>query len=136
MYAIRLPWPVVEVKFGWRPIHFALYRTLDHVKYLEDHGADLQAEGGLQRNALHFAVVSGRLDLVRYVMQKFKGFINELDCDGWTPLFCALREAQIWDIRFSQRTDIIEELKENGAEIMICADGGLEGDAPTGHPNR
>ncbi|KNG84928.1 hypothetical protein ANOM_006408 [Aspergillus nomiae NRRL 13137] len=81
---------------GRRPIHFALYRTIEHVQYLLENGADLFEKDILGRNALHFAVVSGRLDLVKFIIQRKPMLVNEEDCDGWTPLFWAVRECLRW----------------------------------------
>lgn len=57
------------------PLHFALYRTQEHVELLLEKGADLDAVDILNRNALHIAVLSGRLDLVRFVLDKRPGFV-------------------------------------------------------------
>lgn len=55
---------------GRRPIHFSLYRTVELVRYLREQRAELFEEDSLQRNVLHFAVASGRLDLVQYVLKE------------------------------------------------------------------
>ncbi|KAF7136881.1 hypothetical protein CNMCM5793_006496 [Aspergillus hiratsukae] len=107
-------------RFGRRPIHFALSRSLDYVKLLRARGAELFAEDAMLRSALHFAVISGRLDLVKYIIRKNKSLVNHEDCDGWTPLFWALRPGRYWKWDDSERCDIIRELKEkNGASIMV-----------------
>ncbi|KAL9121475.1 MAG: hypothetical protein Q9187_001966 [Circinaria calcarea] len=113
----------VEDNIGRRPIHFALYRTLDHVKCLRDQGAELLVTDVMQRNALHFAVISGQLDIVKYVLDEQPGLAKERDCDEWTPLFWAVRECFIWDTQTSERAAIIEILKKNGADIMDRGEG-------------
>lgn len=77
----------VEDMVGRRPIHFALYRTLDHVKCLLDpvNKTELFVTDLLQRNALHFAVVSGRLEVVKYILDQKPYLAKEKDCDDWTP---------------------------------------------------
>ena len=69
-----------EDRLGRRPIHFALYQTLVKVEYLRGKGADLFAKDVMQRNALHFAVASGRLDIVKYVLKEKPELVNEGDC--------------------------------------------------------
>ena len=74
-------------KIGRRPIHFALYKSLDFVRCLQEKGASLDATDKIGRNALHFAVLSGRLDVVQHVLSHKRDMINMPDRDGWTPLF-------------------------------------------------
>ncbi len=57
------------------PLHFALYRTREHVDLLLGKGLSLDAVDILGRNALHMAVLSGRLDLVRFVLSERPGFV-------------------------------------------------------------
>ncbi len=57
------------------PLYFALYRTREHVDLLLEKGASLDAVDVLDRNALHLAVLSGRLDLVRFVLSERPGFL-------------------------------------------------------------
>jgi len=112
---------------GRRPVHFALYRTLEHVTTLCDrddgNNADLFALDYMERNALHFAVISGRLNLVQHIIKQRPGLAKEKDCDGWTPLFWAVREALNWDVETSERAAIIETLVKDGADIMDVVEG-------------
>lgn len=115
-------------KIGRWPVQFALYRSVEFVKRLCNRGPDqssaqLLVKDAMQRNALHFAVVSGRLDLVRYVITQQKGLAKEKDCDGWTPLFWAARKCYKWDTQTSERAQIIQELLNDGADIMSMAEG-------------
>ncbi|KAH8120877.1 ankyrin repeat-containing domain protein [Trichoderma asperelloides] len=110
-------------KIGRRPIHFALYRTLDHVKYLLRTGAAIEGTDRMKRNALHFAVVSGRLDIVRYVLAKNMDLTSSRDIDNWTPLMWAVRVCGKWDTRSSYRLGIIKELLNHGADRMVEGEG-------------
>ncbi|CAO2650411.1 Nn.00g017030.m01.CDS01 [Neocucurbitaria sp. VM-36] len=110
-------------RVGRRPIHNALYRTLEFVELLYENGATLFVEDKMQRNALHFAVVSGRLDVVKYIIGKRKDLVNEVDCHGWTPLFWAVRRCNLWGTKESERGAIIKELKIQGADIMARSEG-------------
>ncbi|KAI9651072.1 hypothetical protein NHQ30_001109 [Ciborinia camelliae] len=121
--------PKVDVYdgMGRSPIHFALYRTIEHIERIcsaSNGDIDpLDAKDFMGRNALHFAVVSGRLDVVQYVLQRRKNFVNERDIDGWTPLLWAIRDCDHWDTRSDQKVKIIEELLRCGASILVKGEG-------------
>jgi ankyrin repeat protein len=108
---------------GRRPIHFALYKELKLVEYLCVNGADIFDLDLMERNALHFAVASGRLDVVKYTIDINPDFVHAGDCDGWTPIFWAVRECLYWETETNQRGAIIEELIARGASITIQAQG-------------
>ncbi len=114
-----------EDRMGRRPIHFALYRTVNYVECLLENGAKLFVNDAMRRTALHYAVLSGRLDLVKYILEKEEGktLANRGDCDGWTPLFWAVRECLLWDTQTTERGAIIKELKAHGADIMAQGEG-------------
>ena len=109
-----------EDPVGRRPIHFALYRTLEHVMCLlgGENKAELMVNDIMQRNPLHFAVISGRVDVVQYVLDQNPSLAKEKDCDDWTPLFWAVRDCSCWGTQSENRAGIIKLLKEAGADIM------------------
>ncbi|KAI0393159.1 ankyrin repeat-containing domain protein [Xylariaceae sp. FL0594] len=104
---------------GRTPLHMALYRTREHVELLLEHGADLGAVYVIQRNALHYGVLSGQLDIVKLVLDKLPGLVNEPDDHGLTPLLWALRLTDRWGARRSQMRDIIKELIDRGAHRLV-----------------
>ena len=108
-----------EDAIGRRPIHFALYRTVDYVKRLCEAGTDLEGEDLMKRSALHFAVLSGRLEVVKYVLSQRKELVSYPDLDDWTPLLWAVRECDMWNTEISERAAIIEELCRCGASLMV-----------------
>jgi ankyrin repeat protein len=112
---------------GRRPIHFALYRTLENVHALcrrdDGNNVDLSTPDIMGRTTLHFAVVSGRLEIVQFVIERLPGSSKHKDRDGWTPLFWAVREVFKWDTRSSERANIIEELIRDGAKVVDIAEG-------------
>ncbi len=57
------------------PLHFAMYRTREHVDALMEKNVDFDAVDVLGRNMLHCAVLSGRADLVRFVLEKRPNFV-------------------------------------------------------------
>lgn len=58
---------------------------------LRDANADLYARDKAGRTVVHFAVVSGRLDVLQCVLQATDGLLDVADDDGWTPLHYAAR---------------------------------------------
>lgn len=106
-------------KIGRRPIHFALYRSLDFVQCLQHKGASIDATDRIGRNALHFAVLSGSLDIVQHVISHKRDMINMPDRDGWTPLFWALRNAAHWTTGPCQQREIVCHLIAEAARILI-----------------
>jgi ankyrin repeat protein len=116
----------VNVKdyIGRTPLHFALYRTLQHVKLLcDEHGASLGEVDIMKRHALHFAVLSGRLNLVQYVLGKKPELADKADVHGWTPLLWALRVCGRWGTETSERKEIIEELLKYKARRLVRGEG-------------
>ncbi|KAK0622183.1 Delta-latroinsectotoxin-Lt1a [Lasiodiplodia hormozganensis] len=58
---------------------------------LRDANADLYARDKAGRTVVHFAVVSGRLDVLQCVLAATDGLSDVADDDGWTPLHYAAR---------------------------------------------
>jgi ankyrin repeat protein len=114
----------MEDSLGRRPIHFALYRTLEHVMLMGKHkGGNLDGIDKMERHALHFAVVSGRLNLVQYVIEQRKDLVNVTDIHGWTALLWALRICGRWETQTTQRYHIIEALLEAGSKRLVTGEG-------------
>ncbi|KAJ5682966.1 hypothetical protein N7462_006131 [Penicillium macrosclerotiorum] len=111
-------------RFRRQPIHFASYRTAEHVKILRGKNADILAEDIMHRSVLHFAVSGGNLDLIKYILDEHRELLEQGDCDGWTPIFWALRPRMHWDLTITGRKKIIEELIERGADLeRVSAEG-------------
>ncbi|KAI5924010.1 ankyrin repeat-containing domain protein [Camillea tinctor] len=110
---------------GRRPIHFALYRTKEHVELLYQRGANLFARDRMERSGLHLAVVSGRRDLVSYILEKGEGrdLVNAEDSDGWTPLLWAVRRYPLVNTEALERRMIIKDLLEKGADLYHVGSG-------------
>ncbi|KAK1756662.1 putative ankyrin repeat-containing protein [Echria macrotheca] len=110
----------VKDNAGRTPLHFALYNTREHVEPLLEHGADLDAVDIINRTALHCAVLSGQLDVVRLVLDKRPGLVDQKDLHEWTPLLWALR------MKWSYGNDywnIIQELLSRGARRLVRGQG-------------
>ena len=113
-----------EDKAGRRAIHLALYRTIPYVEYLLEHKTDLYKPDGIGRGPLHIAVLSGRLDLVRYILDKREDLVHHRDVDGWTPLLWVMRASDRWEWREGKdRLAVVEELIKRGASRLIQGEG-------------
>ncbi|KAI0888604.1 ankyrin repeat-containing domain protein [Annulohypoxylon maeteangense] len=106
-----------------KPIHFALYRTREHVELLLEHGGSLDSVDIMKRHALHFAAASGQLDTVKFVLERRSDLVNCGDCDNWTPLLWALRASHFWEVNQDTLLEIIRVLIREGAEKVIEGDG-------------
>ncbi|GKZ25114.1 ankyrin-2 [Aspergillus brasiliensis] len=83
---------------GRSPVHLVCYRGLEHYQLLHPRDDALVAPDSTHRTALHYAVMSGDLDLVRQVVESHKrhpdhkdSYQQLVDNDGWTPLHWAAR---------------------------------------------
>jgi ankyrin repeat protein len=100
---------------GRRPIHFAAVgQSTANFETLRDANADLYARDKAGRTIVHFAIVSGRLDLLQCVLQSTDGLLDVADDDGWTPLHYAARGTYH---RFAN-LDGIEEQNERKHEFV------------------
>ncbi|KAI1288065.1 hypothetical protein F5Y03DRAFT_401842 [Xylaria venustula] len=113
----------VKDNVGRTPLHIALYRTREYVELLRNRGADLDDVDITQRTALHFAVLSGRLDVVKLVLDQRPEFVNHKDVHGWTPLLWALRVTGKWGTQTSEIQSIVQELLDRGAHRLVRGDG-------------
>ncbi|GKZ32504.1 ankyrin-2 [Aspergillus brasiliensis] len=83
---------------GRSPVHLVCYRGLEHYQLLHPGDDALVAQDATHRTELHYAVMSGDLDLVRQVVESHKrhpghkdSYQQLVDNDGWTPLHWAAR---------------------------------------------
>jgi ankyrin repeat protein len=76
---------------GRNPAQLASLRTLDHVSLLSKHPWLFKSPDKMGRTAIHYAVASGDIKVVRRVFELSGCSIDEKDLDGWTPLMWAVR---------------------------------------------
>jgi len=81
---------------GLPPIFVTCFRKRDPLQMMEVllvHGADISStvRDKMGRTILHCAVLSGKVELVKYLLEKEPGLVNEKDKDGWAALHWALR---------------------------------------------
>ncbi|MBK9584408.1 MAG: ankyrin repeat domain-containing protein [Alphaproteobacteria bacterium] len=95
--------------FGDYPLHVAAVRgSVEDIKILVDHGANINAKGEYDYTALHHAAEQGHADAVKALMEKGAD-PNLTDVNGCTPLEIALLLDK--NDQTGEYKKIIEELK-------------------------
>jgi ankyrin repeat protein len=119
----------VEDVMGRNPAQLASLRTTEHVELFdaEEYRRLFSERDALGRTALHYAVVSGRLDLVKRVYDLSGRKVDIADYDGWTPLMWAARTCRQWGTSTFEQTEIIQFLKDEGANLWVRGEGLLNG---------
>ncbi|KAJ8067219.1 hypothetical protein OCU04_004583 [Sclerotinia nivalis] len=112
---------------GRKPIHLAALRTIDHWNLLAEDNL-LEAEDQLKRIPLHYAVVSGKIDLAKAVLECSIAVlgptvVNYPDCDNWTPIMWAVRTCGEWGTTMDGQPEIIKLLLSNGANLWMKGEG-------------
>lgn len=119
----------VQDSFDRKPVHLACYNSLEVLKALNIPDSDFAARDAVGRVPLHYAVLSGKVDLVEEVMARSERVgigIDVKDRDGWTPLLWAARASDVgtWGWRRSPEYDgVISFLFAQGASTMTSAPG-------------
>nr|RBR01853.1 hypothetical protein FVER53263_11220 [Fusarium verticillioides] len=112
---------------GRRPIHYAALKTVQHFNLLLEGSGDDEERLGITTKTksgltvLHFAVATGRSDLVELVLSHTSGTIsiNEPDDDGWTPLLWACRVCESWGTPKEVSPEIVKLLLDRGADPSV-----------------
>ncbi|KAF4435613.1 ankyrin 1 [Fusarium acutatum] len=112
---------------GRRPIHYAALKTVQHFHLLLEASGDDEERLGITTKTksgltvLHFAVATGRSDLVELVLSHTSGTIsiNEPDDDGWTPLLWACRVCESWGTPKEISPEIVKLLLDRGADPSV-----------------
>lgn len=112
-----------QERAGRQAIHFASLRSVPHLERLVEAGASLDATDRMQRTVLHVGVLSGQLDVVRYIIRHRPDFVNRADIDGWTPLLWALLDGGKWNGSSVEQASIVRELLNCGASILVQGEG-------------
>ncbi|KAL3249339.1 hypothetical protein ABHI18_011651 [Aspergillus niger] len=109
---------------GRTPAHLVCYRGLEHYRALSPSKDALVARDLMHRTALHYAVISGDVDLVEEVLESHKQhpdyqdtYMELVDKDGWTPLHWAARCVSPLDYYRKDMVPMIEYLVEQGYDL-------------------
>ena len=123
----------IDVKdpMGRKPAHLACYNSLSVLNLLQVPGSDFAVRDIVGRVPLHYAVLSGQVELVEDVLARSARVgvgIDVQDNDGWTPLLWAAR-ASITQHQATSRdrdpsaSEVVSLLLEKGADPTIEGDG-------------
>jgi ankyrin repeat protein len=74
-----------------RPLHDAAERNITAVELLVEHGADVKETDSLSRTPLHLAAEMGKIDVVKFLLERWPEGIRERNDHGETPLHLAAR---------------------------------------------
>lgn len=91
----------VQDSLGRKPVHLVCYNSLEVLETLDVPDPDSAARDAVGRVPLHYAVLTGDIDLVEEVVARSEGVdvsIDVQDKDGWTPLLWVARaeNVEIW----------------------------------------
>ncbi|GFN17203.1 hypothetical protein AtubIFM55763_004360 [Aspergillus tubingensis] len=106
------------------PAHLVCYRGLEHYHALSPSENALVARDSMGRTALHYAVISGVVELVEEVLEGHKQhpdyqdtYLGLVDKDGWTPLHWAARCVSPLTDHWIDMVPMIEYLVELGYDL-------------------
>ncbi|KAJ5372520.1 ankyrin repeat-containing domain protein [Penicillium concentricum] len=113
-----------EDSVGRTPAHIVCYRGQEHYQILNPSTSQLVARDWTQRTALHYAVMSGDLELVQRVLDSHKcdpdhrdTYRQLVDDDLWTPLHWAARSTQAIQEDKKDTVSVIKYLLEEGYDL-------------------
>jgi ankyrin repeat protein len=115
----------VEDMLGRNPAQLASLRTTDPMELFtaEKFRRNFSCRDALGRTALHYAVMSGRLDVVKRAFDLSGQDVDAKADDGWTPLMWAARTCGHWGTATTERQEIIQFLKYEGADLWVRGKG-------------
>ena len=122
----------VQDPFQRKPVHLACYNSQEVLYVLDVPDSDFAARDVVGRVPLHYAVLSGEVELLDEVLARSERVgigIDVRDKDGWTPLLWAARASAVYRCRERHNRlydSIISFLLAKGADTGIYASGILK----------
>ncbi|KAH7177288.1 ankyrin repeat-containing domain protein [Fusarium sp. MPI-SDFR-AT-0072] len=108
-----------------KAVHLACYNSFAVLDLLDIPDSDFAATDVVGRVPLHYAVMTGDVELVEVVLERSERVgisIDVKDDDGWAPLLWAARAARIWNRQLETEcssSDVISFLLKHGADPAI-----------------
>ncbi|KAF4435097.1 ankyrin 1 [Fusarium acutatum] len=108
-----------------KAVHLACYNSLAVLNLLEIPDSDFAVRDVVGRVPLHYAVMTGDVELVEVVLERSERVgvgIDVKDDDGWTPLLWVARTARIWNRQLEGEVStsvMIAFLLKHGADPNI-----------------
>ncbi|KAJ5520197.1 ankyrin repeat-containing domain protein [Penicillium fimorum] len=109
---------------GRTPAHLVCYQGLEHYRILNPSASQLVARDLTQRTALHYAVMSEDLKLLKQVLDSHKchpehrdTYRQLVDGDLWTPLHWAARNTRSVQGEKKNMVSVIKYLLEEGYDL-------------------
>jgi ankyrin repeat protein len=108
---------------GHIPIHMAASGGhTDLIGVLAKPEAILLARDFEERHSLHFAAGTGSLDFVRHILTQHPEAVNDVDCDGWSPLHwaCRQRSTDVVKLLLDKRADKFAKTKKGWLPMHVA----------------
>jgi ankyrin repeat protein len=80
---------VNPIGYSETPLHEAALRNLDIVELLVEHGADVRETDSDLNTPLHYAALAGKIDVVKFLVERWPEGTRETNDSGETPLHMA-----------------------------------------------
>ncbi|XP_053686218.1 ankyrin-3-like [Sabethes cyaneus] len=101
----------------WTALHFAAKgHSLETIRFVMEHGVDLEAKDVDGRTALHVAAEHGNREIVIFLIERNRSHVNVRNARGKTALHLAVHNGH---------KDIVEVLLDNDADLAIRDNGDL-----------
>ena len=106
---------------GRMAIHFAAAGSMENFQLILRSGADVEVTDKTSRTALHWASTSGMAPVVNHIISLSRGLVDQVDCDGWSPLLWAARgcDSSLRNISSSAQEGVIQLLLDRGADPCV-----------------
>jgi hypothetical protein len=106
---------VDQPRFHWGILEHAVQSSLDAVQLLVEHGADVKHRDYSLNTPLHRAARTGKIDVVKFLVERWPEGMQATNRYGQTPLHRAAQEGKIDVVRF-----LVERWPEGMQATIRC----------------